>query len=326
VFSERELRARALEDIGIPRDAIPRIESVDLLGPAHLLDRLAEAQGYSPASLDYVVSSHNFEHLPDPVRFLRVCGRMLKPGGVISMAIPDKRFTFDWFRTPSRVQELLEAFHDARERPTPGQVFNSVVAFRELPDGTRSTDLRGVDPLTVSTHNDLQARYAGWLKRIDENDETYVDAHCWIFTPTSCELVLHELKFLGLIDFDISVIAYENIFEFYVHLRKSANEQPIDAAAMHERRLELMRKTRIEESDCSEAATAAQQRAELEQIKTELARTRATGEATAAQQEAELEQIRMELARTRATGEAVLRSTSWKLTAPLRYLASSLKR
>ena len=71
-----------------------------------------------------MISSHNFEHSPNPIRFLQGCGKVLKPGGVLSMALPDKRACFDYFRPHTTLGQWLEAFFAERERPTPAQVFD----------------------------------------------------------------------------------------------------------------------------------------------------------------------------------------------------------
>ena len=52
------------------------------------------------APFDYAIASHVFEHLPDPIGWLTELHSLLSPGGVIALAIPDKRYTFDIGSTP----------------------------------------------------------------------------------------------------------------------------------------------------------------------------------------------------------------------------------
>src|SRR5205085_1205758 len=63
LFDAETLRQLAEQDPGIPRELISNIEDVDIIGSATDLDELVAACGLT-GQLDYVVSSHNFEHLP----------------------------------------------------------------------------------------------------------------------------------------------------------------------------------------------------------------------------------------------------------------------
>jgi len=47
------------------------------------------------ASQDFVIANHFLEHCEDPISTLRTFFRVLKPGGVIYLAIPEKTCTFD---------------------------------------------------------------------------------------------------------------------------------------------------------------------------------------------------------------------------------------
>lgn len=61
-------------------------------------------------SLDYVASSHLLEHLADPVTALVEWHQLVKPGGLIYLVVPDRRFTFDRARDRTPVAHLIEDF------------------------------------------------------------------------------------------------------------------------------------------------------------------------------------------------------------------------
>jgi SAM-dependent methyltransferase len=61
-------------------------------------------------SLDYVVASHVLEHVANPVAALAEWYRVLRPGGLIYLVVPDRRFTWDRPRAPTSVEHLLEDF------------------------------------------------------------------------------------------------------------------------------------------------------------------------------------------------------------------------
>ena len=121
IFDARELRRRAEKDNNIPRENLARIEEVDVIGSADQLQELIEAP-FGREQFDYL-SSHNLEHLPDPPRFLQACCQLLAVGGHLSMAIPDKRCCYDFYRPLTDVSEWLQAYHEKRTCPTPAQVF-----------------------------------------------------------------------------------------------------------------------------------------------------------------------------------------------------------
>ena len=59
-------------------------------------------------SLDFVVANHVLEHLTDPIRALCEWHRILCEGGLLYMAVPDKRFTFDHRRRRTTLDHLEE--------------------------------------------------------------------------------------------------------------------------------------------------------------------------------------------------------------------------
>jgi SAM-dependent methyltransferase len=62
---------------------------------------------FATASLDFIIASHVFEHLPFPLMALRVWYEALARGGVLLLKIPDKRYTFDSRRSRTPLSHLL---------------------------------------------------------------------------------------------------------------------------------------------------------------------------------------------------------------------------
>lgn len=52
-----------------------------------------ESQEYDESTFDAIVMNHVIEHVPNPVAFLQICNRILKPGGKIVMVTPN---TVSW--------------------------------------------------------------------------------------------------------------------------------------------------------------------------------------------------------------------------------------
>ena len=84
-----------------------RIEEVDFVWASGPLDEAVPSELHG--TYDAFIASHVFEHIPDPIGLLRSLERVLRPTGVVSLVVPDKRFCFDFFKPLSSVGELLDA-------------------------------------------------------------------------------------------------------------------------------------------------------------------------------------------------------------------------
>ena len=73
---------------------------------------------------DWIIASHVIEHIPDLISYFQQCEALLKPDGILSLIIPDKRYCFDYFSPISTTGNLLDAYAEKRVRPSHGQVFD----------------------------------------------------------------------------------------------------------------------------------------------------------------------------------------------------------
>ncbi|EAU68365.1 conserved hypothetical protein [Stigmatella aurantiaca DW4/3-1] len=69
-------------------------------------------EGVPDGSLDFVISAHVIEHLEDPINAVRNTLRVLRPGGVFLLAVPDMRFTFDHQRPPTPLEHVIADSQD----------------------------------------------------------------------------------------------------------------------------------------------------------------------------------------------------------------------
>jgi hypothetical protein len=195
-----------------------QIEEVDFVWNGEPLRDLVGG----PDRYDWIIASHVVEHLPDPLGFLHGCREVLRPEGVVSLIIPDKRYCFDHFRPHTTTGEILDAFEQRRSRPTAGSVFDFWVNCVTL-EGRGSWSVNTVDGVFRSVFSFEEARNS-W----ERAKQGYEDAHIWCFSPASFRLILQDLRSLGLMGFD-TIHEYETTGnEFFVTLgRGSADRRAV---------------------------------------------------------------------------------------------------
>ena len=85
-------------------------EGLEEILSAEALDFVTDLEsmtGIDNASQDFVIANHVLEHVQDPLRALRSLARILRPGGIAYLALPDKRFTFDKERRVTSLEHLV---------------------------------------------------------------------------------------------------------------------------------------------------------------------------------------------------------------------------
>ncbi len=220
VFDTDRLRTNAKNDKNIDEEGEARIEPVDFVGDACDLGAIITKAGMA-GQFSYVISSHNFEHLANPIKFLQGVGAVLETGGVLSMAIPDYRLCFDRFRVPTRLSDWLVAYHSDKKQPAPADLFDGWTGRTVLQ--ARSSYIATLDNPNLPTpylgglylHN----RYQAFCKKL-KTPGSYQDTHCSVLFPELLELYLRDLRHLDLIDLEMIDSPEQNGAEFFVYLQK----------------------------------------------------------------------------------------------------------
>jgi predicted SAM-dependent methyltransferase len=205
---------------------IDNIEEVDFVWTGHPLSKLINKSSH----YDWIIASHVIEHIPDLISFFQECEVLLKPDGIISLAIPDKRYCFDCLNPISSTGEILDAFKEKRITPSPGQVFNHFAnaAIRDK-NGAWGKNHHGKIELM---HSFTQAKDL-WSRAC--NGIGYIDVHCWRFISENFRLLINDLKELGLINLSI-IREFDTVdCEFYVSLAK----YEVESQSLNERHLVL---------------------------------------------------------------------------------------
>ena len=201
--SAEDLRKKYEHD---PKVSISQIEDVDFVWNGEPYVDLMPGQRF-----DWVFASHVVEHAPDFVGFINNCASVLHPNGVLALAVPDKRYTFDFFRQRSSLGAIIDAHLDKRTRPSVGNVVESA-AYTLQENKNHSLQSELFDAFAFPASPD--ARH---FSRVAANT-AYHDVHVWAFTPNHFRMIIEILFGLGLIQLRETAFSPTSGCEFYIFL------------------------------------------------------------------------------------------------------------
>ncbi len=221
-------------DKNMPSDFEDRIEEVDYVWMGEKYKELIGKTDY----YDYILSSHLIEHVPSLIDHLNSCSELLKQGGVYSLAIPDKRYTFDFFRPVSTVKDCINNAQFSPYKHSKGSVAeHHMFCVRDNETKGTAIDCRNAENIYETFQFDK-------IELFVNNENVYVDIHEYVFVPASFELLISELNQLGYIDVEVdSLHVFDGAAEFYVTLKKTGRNVELQ----NEKRMYLMKKMMYEQ-------------------------------------------------------------------------------
>lgn len=146
------------------------------------------------ASQDFVIASHVLEHTQDPIGALTAWLRVLRPGGIVLLALPDRRTGIDERRAPTALEHLLADRADGGAGSR-AQHYREWAELVDLPLG--------------HVHPDDVARHAASLER----GQYSIHFHCWTLEELLAQLPAFALP-------AEVVAARPNRHEFLLALRR----------------------------------------------------------------------------------------------------------
>jgi SAM-dependent methyltransferase len=229
--SREDLVAKYATDDAM-RDHLDEIVDVDFVWSGDTT--LAQAVG-DEAPFDYVFASHVMEHAPDLIGWLREIAAVLRDGGLLCLAVPDKRLCFDVNRGLTEIGDLVDAHLRGLRAPGYRQIWDFHSKIVEV---DAAALWAGTADYSGQWRQDLdpdQWAYELCLKHRDTGE--YIDGHCQVFTPASFLDVYAHLVALDLIDYRIAtfVPSAPGTIEFRVVLEKL----PADRAPAERRAIQL---------------------------------------------------------------------------------------
>ncbi len=227
-----------------------RVEEVDVLLTSDLVASLAAYTQSQDARVEraegclaYIISSHNYERLPDPIAFLDDAATLLADGAFLTMAIPIGTRCFDCFRPLSTTGQLIDAHASGRVKPTLGAIFDQS-ASAATHSGGQTIGYRsyGFEQVVVDACGGTID-----ISSFDALQFTHEFGHSggvqsFVFNPYSFLLIMEDLQACGFLPLlRVRDVVDRGSDEFFVHIEKipEASRSPLPLGA--ERRTELLR-------------------------------------------------------------------------------------
>ncbi len=189
----------------------------------------------------WIIASHVIEHVPDLIGFLQNCQSVLADGGVISLAIPDRRYCFDYYRPLSSIGAVIDAYFAKRTQPTVGTAVDYYLNV--VRRGGKTAWYKGFRGDDEFVHTLEEARRVSAARDPFAISPT-LDPHIWCFVPHSLRLMIEDLFQLDYIEVREHRFTPTHLTEFYLQLSRSG-----EGPAMS--RLELLAQIEYEMGDDS---------------------------------------------------------------------------
>ena len=186
------------EEFGLPIASLAPV--------TYVLDRERPIQAQIPHVFDYVILCHVIEHVADPVGYLIEIAALVRDGGVLLFAIPDKRQTLDAVRPSTTLDQLLARHYHRESSPSLEQVMEFARAWSDEAQQLAASSPRA---------------FFDWSVSIFESGRQ--DAHCNVWRDDEFVVQLGALirgGFLPGLQIAAQRPTVPPFNEFYVALRK----------------------------------------------------------------------------------------------------------
>ena len=220
---EEKLRTKHMEDRAM------EFEDVDYVWKGERYAALTGKKNY----YHYVIASHVIEHMVDLIVFFQDCSEIIKDDGIISLAIPDKRYEFDRFRECSSIRNVIDTHENATNRHSLGAFLDA--ALNSVLFETKDRSNISTMPYFAGLMSESSFQYGRYIPVLDEimsgysKEKEYRNCHSWVFTPASFQILIYELNLLGYIDLDVaSLTTIPGRLEFFVQLKKTDKQRGFD--------------------------------------------------------------------------------------------------
>ena len=131
--------------------------------------------------------------------------------------VPDKRFCFDSLLPETKITEVVEAFENGNKKPSIWKVLEHRALTTHNNPVEHWAGNHGIP------NENLKSRWDAAKVEYQKSSESYIDVHCWQFTPNSLVTIINGLHDLGYIDLSVEKVfeTPRNDLEFCIILSKA---------------------------------------------------------------------------------------------------------
>jgi hypothetical protein len=319
-----------------PNIDVAKIVDVDAVwGPQSMFEAL---RGHK---VDYILASHVLEHVPDLITWLEELRSVLNVGGDVRLAIPDRRFMFDYLRRETTVADIVHAFLMRAKAPLPYSILDHCLN-ETIVDEVQAWQGK-LDPDALRRKRTLDE--AMTIARDALVTGRYHDVHCWVFTPRSFAELFEQAAALRLINFAchgfFDTEQYQT--EFFLRLRECGDRRRIveswrgmkeaaredEPGSIAEERRPILETVSVKSHECEVLADGIAEapridcEVEAERVRHAIELAEARRQIAETQERANFEATELDAAQRRIA--ALESSTSWKITSPLRRISQTLR-
>lgn len=189
--------------------ADPEVDFLDEIPETDIIIKDNDYQKYTSLTFDYIIANHVAEHAPDFIGFLAMLSSMLKPNGILFMALPDKKFSFDRFRANTSLAHLLSDHLISPEMSMKEHLIEDLIYY---------------DRTSTGRPHDLSSRLTIAEVKKKMTQTPHYGLHCHVFqSETILETVLNpltQLNCMGLSVLEFSEAHAERGGEMIILLQK----------------------------------------------------------------------------------------------------------
>ena len=151
-----------------------------------------------PDLFDYIIASHVFEHIANPLGWMTQLLAAMKVGGRLALFLPDRRWSPDYIRRETTFSDILGWWIEQPTAPTIGQVLDFMSQVVNLSHDTPTLDWNDPEQIrSLGTFYPVADIISTGIALY--NERPYLDVHCTVWTAMSFRSTFDQVIESGLI-------------------------------------------------------------------------------------------------------------------------------